>query len=623
MNGWVKYLPDNPLYPDNTKLGYSQTPLSFLLGFLFPETYYDIFKNNPLLGVSKEKYGESVFTFGFLLFFFSTLGLLFKTKLQPLWIAVAIIFSLFLMSASTPLWKFWGYLSEIGHWRYPTRAAIVLYFIFSIYAAYGIELILNNRQEFIDKYYGVVSRLLILFNCILIGGVLFIVLFPELTFNLESEVYKKSVFAISSLFIVLLFFTIIYGRFNNPYQDQKPYLKYLVYLLASFFSFLLIVFIGSLDTGNLPNHLVTQFMNISLPTELIHFIGILMFCLVVTLLTKLKVKQSDLILKGAILLMALIFIKKEFPTMELSEPMKKNPSILFERDHEFEAFLDDPELKNYRVLLAEDFKNTLAPHLGFKKSIHNYCCRQFEDNLNFAFEMIAGPIYQEKMKDLIFRDKVYDNLFLKLYNVKYIVDDFSKFPNFVQNNAFKQLSPYVLEVKDTLPLLYFRDDYAYATRSQFIVLILGNLTEDIIKVAFVDDKQIIQKQQKQKNIDTEKLKFIVLKGNTLKPEVIIKESKSGRIKGIVKTAKPGIVVFSEVWTPSWRAYVDGKERDSLPVYGMLQGIDVEPGVHEVRFEYNVFHSWQMKVASLLSIITLLFCSFVFFRHFKSRDCILD
>jgi uncharacterized membrane protein YfhO len=62
----------------------------------------------------------------------------------------------------------------------------------------------------------------------------------------------------------------------------------------------------------------------------------------------------------------------------------------------------------------------------------------------------------------------------------------------------------------------------------------------------------------------------------------------------------GLVVFSEVWYPAWKAFVDGARVPLIRAYGALRAIVVPPGSHAVRMTYD---SWCFKMGLWVSFAT--------------------
>lgn len=59
-----------------------------------------------------------------------------------------------------------------------------------------------------------------------------------------------------------------------------------------------------------------------------------------------------------------------------------------------------------------------------------------------------------------------------------------------------------------------------------------------------------------------------------------------RIEVEARLAEPGLLVLSEIWYPGWRVSVDGGERPVEQVAGILRGVSLTAGVHQVAFEYD-------------------------------------
>ncbi|MBI2687382.1 MAG: hypothetical protein HYX27_13805 [Acidobacteria bacterium] len=52
-----------------------------------------------------------------------------------------------------------------------------------------------------------------------------------------------------------------------------------------------------------------------------------------------------------------------------------------------------------------------------------------------------------------------------------------------------------------------------------------------------------------------------------------------------KLACRGLLILSDTWFPGWRARVDGRDTEILPVFGALRGIVVDKGQHHIEFSY--------------------------------------
>jgi hypothetical protein len=64
-------------------------------------------------------------------------------------------------------------------------------------------------------------------------------------------------------------------------------------------------------------------------------------------------------------------------------------------------------------------------------------------------------------------------------------------------------------------------------------------------------------------------------------------------------ARGGPVVFSEVWYPAWKAFVDGRRVPILRACAALRMVEVPAGRHRVRMLYD---SWSLKIGIWVSLL---------------------
>jgi hypothetical protein len=68
---------------------------------------------------------------------------------------------------------------------------------------------------------------------------------------------------------------------------------------------------------------------------------------------------------------------------------------------------------------------------------------------------------------------------------------------------------------------------------------------------------------------------------------------------------PGVLVLGEVWYPGWRATLDGNDQPVLAVAGILRGVSVTGGTHEIELIYDpasVRWGKRLSLAGIVSII---------------------
>ena len=60
------------------------------------------------------------------------------------------------------------------------------------------------------------------------------------------------------------------------------------------------------------------------------------------------------------------------------------------------------------------------------------------------------------------------------------------------------------------------------------------------------------------------------------------------VRILVEQSRPGVLVLADVYYVGWKATVDGQEKNILPAYGLLRGVQVDEGKHVVEFVYSPF-----------------------------------
>jgi len=67
--------------------------------------------------------------------------------------------------------------------------------------------------------------------------------------------------------------------------------------------------------------------------------------------------------------------------------------------------------------------------------------------------------------------------------------------------------------------------------------------------------------------------------------VEVAERSPGFVRLRIETARDGVLVHSANYSEGWRAFVDGAPAPLWRVDGLVQGVRVSAGRHEVRLEY--------------------------------------
>lgn len=90
------------------------------------------------------------------------------------------------------------------------------------------------------------------------------------------------------------------------------------------------------------------------------------------------------------------------------------------------------------------------------------------------------------------------------------------------------------------------------------------------------------------------------------------EYSDGYASATVSSDEESFIVFSETFFPGWNAYVDGEKREVLKVNGLIQGLEVPEGKHEIVFKYE---PTSLYVGLLILILTIVYS--IVFVNFKS------
>jgi len=83
------------------------------------------------------------------------------------------------------------------------------------------------------------------------------------------------------------------------------------------------------------------------------------------------------------------------------------------------------------------------------------------------------------------------------------------------------------------------------------------------------------------------------------------QRRDGVFTAEVSMDRQGVVLAKTTYDPGWRAFVDGVERPTTFMAPSFVGVDVEAGMHEVRFEYRPYSLyplwWAVAVATLVAL----------------------
>lgn len=73
----------------------------------------------------------------------------------------------------------------------------------------------------------------------------------------------------------------------------------------------------------------------------------------------------------------------------------------------------------------------------------------------------------------------------------------------------------------------------------------------------------------------------------------------------IRATGPGKLILSEIYYPGWVAEIDGKSVPISPAYGILRSIDVNSGIHSIKFIYRPTGTYIGIVISVLTLIIII------------------
>jgi len=120
-----------------------------------------------------------------------------------------------------------------------------------------------------------------------------------------------------------------------------------------------------------------------------------------------------------------------------------------------------------------------------------------------------------------------------------------------------------------------------------------------------DPQQILLLDDEPKNYPCEEI--ITTKE---KQPVRIDSYKSNTVELSVRIQEKQFLFLSDSYYPGWKAYVDGKETKIFRANYLFRAIIVEPGKHQIRFEYDPL---SFKVGLAITLLTILICGVYIYR----------
>ncbi|MHB1443899.1 MAG: YfhO family protein, partial [Candidatus Humimicrobiaceae bacterium] len=106
--------------------------------------------------------------------------------------------------------------------------------------------------------------------------------------------------------------------------------------------------------------------------------------------------------------------------------------------------------------------------------------------------------------------------------------------------------------------------------------------------------------------------------NKMGAKLEIVEYKNNKVVLKTKSAEDSYLVFSDTYYPGWKAYIDKNETKIYKTDGVLKGIYIPVGEHEVIFSFLPNNFWLGVSVTIFSYISLIIAAVIlFFKKDKS------
>ena len=127
------------------------------------------------------------------------------------------------------------------------------------------------------------------------------------------------------------------------------------------------------------------------------------------------------------------------------------------------------------------------------------------------------------------------------------------------------------------------------------------------RIEQIDDKELLYQDTPLYDLDS--VNYMEdMQNKILNPSAVTLENIDFQYNYIIaniETAEDTFVNFSQCYYPGWKAYVDGVETELYEVNGLIMGMEVPAGNHEIRFVYEPVVIWVGLVISIGTIIIMI------------------
>ncbi|HJS28604.1 MAG TPA: YfhO family protein [Anaerolineales bacterium] len=162
----------------------------------------------------------------------------------------------------------------------------------------------------------------------------------------------------------------------------------------------------------------------------------------------------------------------------------------------------------------------------------------------------------------------------------------------------------------SVPPLEVRDPHSANTNARPDPAMLGLLNVKYVVSEFeIADSQLqlvdeIDGSRVYENLAVLPRAWLSVRGEPPQAVADIQELGNSRV---LKANGPGLLVYSEVYYPGWQVAVDGEPMPLTPVEGLLLGVELGAGTHQVEFRFsprNVYLGAAMTIGAFLAILAL-------------------
>lgn len=129
---------------------------------------------------------------------------------------------------------------------------------------------------------------------------------------------------------------------------------------------------------------------------------------------------------------------------------------------------------------------------------------------------------------------------------------------------------------------------------------VDNPNDEILALNDIDVSRTAVIRTKNKD----KLKSIS-EGDTVSGLIALEDYSPDKMSYSSSSDKDGLAVFSEVYYPDWKAYIDGKETEIYQVNYVLRGIEIPQGEHKIEFVFHPGHYYTSNTISQIAFYLML------------------